>query len=273
MVKQSPSEKRKTEDDMAAADITGEWRDRIDADLRAQRTDMHNLGERVAGVESGITNLGRSFDRFSRSFEDSKNLQQESQKTRWPVVFAGIGVVLVIIGGFSQGYLRDLNRVEGQVSKIQAKRVSAKDPVQDARLAELEGEIRLIRAEEQKILQRDADSSARIDVMMQHRHEIIEHTRDGHPHRIEKELHDLQDDLKEFKADAKATLARELAVGRDTHAEMMGVMDNKLDSLEKVVEANRGVSRLHDEKILGRVEKIEERYMDEHVEPHSERHK
>lgn len=115
-------------------DIPGnhdDWRVTIDSDVK-------NLGERMAGVETGMESLGRNFDRFTHAFEASDNRQAELAKTRWPVVLGVLSIITVVLSGFLSGYLRDLNRVEENVKTIQSKRVSAQDPAQNLQITELQ---------------------------------------------------------------------------------------------------------------------------------------
>lgn len=107
------------------------WRTRIDEDVRG-------LSERMAGVESGMTNLSRGVDRLTHAFESSSNKQQELSRTRWPVVFGVLGLVGVLMGAGLSGYIRDLNRIESNLKTVQTKRISANDPAQNLRLTELE---------------------------------------------------------------------------------------------------------------------------------------
>ena len=159
-------------------EINEEWRDRIDTDVR-------NLSERIAGVEAGIDSLGRSFDKFSHAFENSIERQGELQKTRWPIVFGVLTLVLVVIGGFMSGYLRDLNRIENAVSKIQSKRWSENDPVQDARLNDVEKEVISIRANEHQILEDNAVMMSLLELEQVQHERVRSHIEDGHPRRVE----------------------------------------------------------------------------------------
>jgi len=159
-------------------EINEEWRDRID-------TDVKNLSERIAGVETGIQSLSKSFDKFSHAFELSLERQTELQKTRWPVVFGVLSLALVVISGFMSGYLRDLNRIEHDVNKIQSKRWSENDPVQDARLKDLEKEVISIRASEHNILRDNAIFTEELKLNKKYRENIREHIEDGHPRRVE----------------------------------------------------------------------------------------
>ena len=136
------------------AEINGQdghedWRMRIDEDVRG-------LGERMAGVETGMSSLGRSVDRLTHTFEASSERQVDLQKTRWPVVLGVLSIVTVVLSGFLSGYLRDLNRVEASVEAIREKRVSAEDPVQNAKLEDLQEEQIDIRAEEHRDMKRDS---------------------------------------------------------------------------------------------------------------------
>ena len=144
------------------------WRTRIDTDVRS-------LSERLAGVETGVTALGRSFDRFAHTFETSEGRQQELIKTRWPLVLSAITLGLIIVGGFLSGYIRDLNRVErGQaaieqkVERIKGDRKSAEDPRQDIELKDLNAEVTSMRGNEHDTIEHAADARARIRAIERH---------------------------------------------------------------------------------------------------------
>jgi hypothetical protein len=147
------------------------WKENIEADVR-------HMGERLAGVEAGIRSLGQNFDRFSHAFESSTARQTELQKTQWPVVFGVLGLVAVVAGGFLSGYLRDLNRVESDVTAIQGNRISKEDAPQNARLKILTSEIEKIHMRDNEALQA-----------------LIKHTSDGHPRRVEEQVNELRRDL------------------------------------------------------------------------------
>lgn len=142
-------ERRQTEEAHTA------WRMRIDSDVRT-------LSERMAGVETGMSSLGTSFDRFAHTFETSELKQQELGKTRWPVVFGALTLALIVIGGFLSGYVRDLERIEHSVETIRDNRMSSNDPRQDIELKDLQAEVTSIRANEHNAIDHAADAQARI---------------------------------------------------------------------------------------------------------------
>ena len=180
-----------------------EWRERIDIDMRAQ-------GERLAGVEAGVSSLGRTFDQFYKTFEQSSTNQRELQKTQWPVIFAVLGLVMIIAGGFLSGYLRDLNRVEDSVTEIKSKRISEEDPGQDIRLQDLEAEIIGIRANEHITFAKDAKNAAAVSTVAELRREFINHARDGHPARIEELMRLRMDMFITYKDEIRLVMQREL---------------------------------------------------------------
>ena len=163
-----------------------EWRERIDGDVRS-------LGERMAGVESGMNALGRNFDKFSHAFEASIERQQEFSKTRWPLVLGVLTLVVIVVGGLAQGYLRDLNRIEADVKSIQSKRTSEADPVQDSRIGDAESEILGIRSNEHEIIMNNSVLASKIEELQHRREQVFDHMIDGHPVRIEKMLNSLDE--------------------------------------------------------------------------------
>lgn len=148
--------------------IHDSWKENTESDIR-------RMGERLVGVEAGILSLGRNFDRFSEAFEASNNRQSELLKTRWPVVFGVLGLVAVIAGGFLSGYLRDLNRVEGDVTDIQKNRKSDQDGPQNARLDYLTDKMTDVEKRDESTLQ-----------------SLHRHTNDGHPRRVEEQVDELR---------------------------------------------------------------------------------
>ena len=150
-----------TEERRLSEEAHAAWRTRIDIDVRS-------LSERLAGVETGMSALGSSFDRFAHTFEASERRQQELGKTRWPVVFGSLTLALIVVGGFLSGYVRDLNRIERNVEVIRGDRKSAEDPRQDVELKDLNAEVTSIRANEHETIEHAADSRARIRAIERH---------------------------------------------------------------------------------------------------------
>jgi len=209
-----------------------DWRDHLATLDNELRSDLRQQGERLAGVEAGITNLGRSFDHFSRSYEEHARSQRESNKTQWPIVFSVLGLVVVIAGGFLSGYLRDLERVENNVVAIDTKletRVSDQDPSQNVRLSDLEAEILGIRENEHATFAKDAQNAAAVSTLKELRREFINHARDGHPQRVEAMLNDRMERFKDYKSDIRMEITRELTL-RD---EIRDEIHKRLDLVEK----------------------------------------
>ena len=209
-----------------------DWRDHLATLDNELRSDLRQQGERLAGVEAGITNLGRSFDHFSRSYEEHARSQRESNKTQWPIVFSVLGLVAVVAGGFLSGYLRDLNRIEGNVVAIDTKletRVSDEDSGQDIRLQDIEAEILGIRANEHITFKKDAENAAAVATVAELKREFINHARDGHPERIEQMLVDRMERFKDYKEDIRMEITRELTL-RD---EIREAIHKRLDLVEK----------------------------------------
>lgn len=177
-----------------------EWRDNIDRDVR-------NMGERLAGVEAGIFSLGRNFDKFSNAFEQSNNRQAELQKTRWPLVFGVLSLVMVIAGAFLSGYLRDLNRIEADVLAIQGKRVSQNDAPQDARIAHLGERMKSIENSESVL-----------------ENKLLNHVGDGHPRRVEEQVFSIRREMEQLHTEVSGLLEsnpRQDQVLEDLNEEML----------------------------------------------------
>ena len=175
-----------------------DWRERIDNDVRTLSND-------VAGVKAEIRGLADGFNRFSKSFENVALRQQEAAKPNYIVVFGistiGITIVLALIGGWTSGYLRDLNRVESQVEQIRSDRVSKHDPEQYARIEDVEAEILAMRLNEHNIIATDAQNRAKLATLLHLEDEFYKHVRDGHPERIQ-ELLDMREKVFEtFRED------------------------------------------------------------------------
>lgn len=154
-----------TEERRSSEEAHTAWRARIDGDVRS-------LSERLAGVETGMSSLGTSFDRFAHTFEASELKQQELGKTRWPIVFSSLTLALIIIGGFLSGYLRDLTRVELNLTRVEdaldqlmRNRTSAQDPRQDIELKDLNAEVTGMRLNEHKAIAHAADARSRINAL------------------------------------------------------------------------------------------------------------
>ena len=162
-----------------------DWRERIDNDVRTLSND-------VAGVNAEIRGLADGFNRFSKSFENVALRQQEAAKPNYIVVFGistiGITIVLALIGGWTSGYLRDLNRVESQVEQIRSDRVSKHDPEQYARIEDLEAEVLGIRLNEHADISETAENRSKLENLMHIEKDFNEHRKDGHPARIQELL-------------------------------------------------------------------------------------
>jgi hypothetical protein len=174
------------------------WRERIDTDVRG-------LSEDVAGVKAEVKGLANSFDNFSVAFERISLKQQEFSKPNYIVVFGistiGITIVLALIGGWTSGYLRDLNRVESQVEVIRSQRISENDPKQDIQLKDLEEEVLAIRLNEHKDIAIDASNQAKLESLMSLKEDFHNHRKDGHPQRIEELLNTRSRVFETFRED------------------------------------------------------------------------
>jgi hypothetical protein len=195
-----------------------EWRGRID-------TDMHKFGERLVGVESGVSALGRSFDKFSHSFDATVQRQQELQKTRWPLVFGVLSLVVVVIGAFMSGYLRDLNRIEADVLKIQSHRISENDPVQDTVINDNRAEIVAIRLNEHATVLNDATIATQIKELMTRKEQILAHMMDGHPGTMERMETHQNGMIREMEGDLQGRITRDLELHQREHERMVGRLE------------------------------------------------
>ena len=140
-------------------DINEEWRERIEADFRELTAD-------VRGLQTGVANLGTAFDKFTHRYDTNAAESRMSHQTQWPVIFAGLTLVVIILGGFMKvslaGYVRDLNRIEESVLTIQGNRTSLADPVQDEKLKDIQEEIVAMRLQEHTTLRGDAIMHERV---------------------------------------------------------------------------------------------------------------
>ena len=202
-------------------DIGTDWRSSIDTDLRRQ-------GEQLVGLKTEVNALSDNFSKFTHAFEASSVRQMELQKTRWPVIFGVVSIILVIIGGFAQAPLRDLARIEGDVLLIQGKRISENDPVQDARIKDLEEEVIAIRANEHETILKDAQITTMVDELWERRNQVLEHMMDGHPRRIEGMLRDQLQGLRDHEEQALRQTERERVIYR----ELQNGLRERLDLME-----------------------------------------
>lgn len=111
-----------------------DWSSKIDADVL-------DLTERTAGMESSMSAMHSAIQRLTKSVEHAFELQHASSKTQWPVLLSAFALVMVIVGGFLNGYVRDLTRVEDSVDYLTRNNVSMADPVQNAVIARLNQDI------------------------------------------------------------------------------------------------------------------------------------
>lgn len=134
-------------------EISEEWRERIDVDVRS-------LSERMAGVETGMSSLGRSFDQFTRTYEANAQTQRELHKPQWQIMISGLTLVLLITGMLLAGFIKpmekDVARIDAAVHAIQGNRTSWEDPVQNEKLQVLQQEILAMRLNEHDTLKTDA---------------------------------------------------------------------------------------------------------------------
>ena len=189
-----------------------DWRERIDKDVRSLSSD-------VAGVKAEVKGLADGFNRFSKSFESVALRQQEAAKPNYIVVFGistiGITIVLALIGGWTSGYLRDLDRVESQVELIRGNRLSQNDPKQDSRLDDIEAEILAMRLNEHAIIAADAENRAKLESIIKIEDEFNKHKDDGHPDRIQELLTTRSSIFKTFKEDlSRQTEVKDAEIAR-----------------------------------------------------------
>jgi hypothetical protein len=180
-----------------------QWRGQIDGDVR-------NMGERLVGVEAGISALARNFDKFSHSFEATVERQNDLQKTRWPLVFGVLSLVVVVLGAFLSGYLRDLDRIENDVLKIQSNRISKNDPVQDVYIRDNRSEVESMRLNEHKILTDNAAIMKQLEEWEHIKNQGVKHMGDGHPARTEAMLDHNKLMLRDHEVHVEERLAREM---------------------------------------------------------------
>jgi hypothetical protein len=206
------------------------WKENIEADVR-------NMGERLAGVEAGIRSLGQNFDRFSHAFETSTARQSELQKTQWPVVFGVLGLVAVVAGGFLSGYLRDLNRVESNVTAIQNHRTSEADAPQNARLEFLTDKMR-------EVDKRDGETAQALS----------KHTSDGHPRRVEEQIIELRRDMTHIANELDAVM-----LANPRQDEMLRALHQQAEH----VRSDREADLTRDASVIERIRALERRVFDQ----------
>lgn len=200
---------------------TEERFERLDNDVRV-------LGERMVGVEAGVNSLGRTFDQFYATFEQTTSLQRNAQKTQWPVIFGVLALVLTIIGGFMSGYLRDLNRVENSVSAIKERRQSDVDPVQTSQIIDLAAKLEPLRESNNRVSERSARNEALAEEMRGVKNEFITHIRDGHPERVDAKIEVLKDEVeRRFKESYEQE-----DFYRESNEERLARMRERIDLLE-----------------------------------------
>ncbi len=152
--------------------INSGWRDKINSEVCS-------LLSRVVGIESAMDQLLQGFKMLTNSIESSADRQFENNKTKWPNIFAGGGLLALLLGAFLNGYVRDMQRIEKDVLHLRENRTSLSDPVQDEgirtlRLAAksldetLQREMRLL---DEAMIQRITALDARLDKEMNLRSE------------------------------------------------------------------------------------------------------
>lgn len=198
-----------------------DWKNRIDSDVR-------KLSERMAGVETGMSGLTSSFDRFSIAFNESVARQRDMHRPQWQVIFGALTLIAIVLGGFVSGYVRDLNRIEYNVENIRSNRMSSADPVQDEAINDIQQEIISIRSNEHTNFDRDATNSTQLGVLMDYKESFIEHIKDGHPRRIEGLLDLRMDIFENYKDDIRMEITREL----NLRNEIRDNIHQRLDRIE-----------------------------------------
>jgi len=107
--------------------------------------DVSNLTGKVAGMESEIRGLSNSIKNLGQTVMSSIDEQRRNTRTPWGVIFSGIGVLVMIVGGIigalGSGYVRDLDGLETAITKIQSNRVSWEDPVQNEAIKEVRAQL------------------------------------------------------------------------------------------------------------------------------------
>lgn len=114
------------------------------------------LSRLEAIVENFVSTVSNDIQQQNRSIDALRKAFQEHNRTPWTNVFGGATIVLLIIGMFGSGYVRDLSRVEllqaklldtftmhvsdGHPRRVE-ERMNAYKEYDDARMAKLQSKI------------------------------------------------------------------------------------------------------------------------------------
>ncbi|HIF54717.1 MAG TPA: hypothetical protein EYQ57_06020 [Methylococcaceae bacterium] len=100
--------------------INSGWRDKINSEVCS-------LLSRVVGIESAMDQLLQGFKMLTNSIESSADRQFENNKTKWPNIFAGGGLLALLLGAFLNGYVRDMERIEKDVLRLRENSTSQRE--------------------------------------------------------------------------------------------------------------------------------------------------
>lgn len=150
-------------------DTDSTWKNQIDSDVR-------DLSERMAGVETSLSSVSSGMNRLIESVNTVITKQSDSTKTPWANYIAAGSLFLVIIMMLGSGYVRDLDRVEEDVDKVSERVVN--DPRQDQAIMQLQKDV------------------------TDHASKIWKHQGDGHPQVQQVAIDSLTSKLADLKIEA-----------------------------------------------------------------------
>jgi len=94
-------------------DVPGDpWRLTIDREVK-------DLSNEMSGMKAGMDAMNKTMLNLVDAFDGAQSKQQENQKTPWANYLSAFALILVMVGMVGSGYVRDLNRLENTLEKLQ----------------------------------------------------------------------------------------------------------------------------------------------------------
>jgi len=79
---------------------------------------VKNLPSRVSRLEASVERIESDIQSMIKAVDRMASRISEGQKAPWQTLIAGAGVLILIIGGLAQGYVRDQHRVERDLTAL-----------------------------------------------------------------------------------------------------------------------------------------------------------
>jgi len=78
--------------------------------------ESNRVESRVSRLEGVVDSLADDVKGVTRAIDKLV----DSQKTSWPTVFAGVGLIVTILFAFGSGYVRDITELKKEIKQLES---------------------------------------------------------------------------------------------------------------------------------------------------------